>query len=265
MSNVLLLASRLLPAARQLEIVARKLKWRVYALDEEGDIARMTGPGAFRRTFFGGTDRADEYARRFELALIEPPLDLLARVPPDFLGRTVRFGTLARLRDVRGSVFVKPADPILRAFDAGIWRSVSEVRGRAPLPPDLPVLVSEPVEWSSEFRAFVREGRIEAWSPYLSFGRPSWSPHSAGPTAPPSLVAFCDRLTSRIGDALPPAFVVDVGVLEDGRWAVVEFNPAWCAGILGADPQRVLPVVARSACWRAQLSPDDRVWVRLGA
>jgi len=127
------------------------------------------------------------------------------------------------------------------------------------------VLVAGAVEWTSEFRCFVREGRVEAWSPYLSFGRPVWKPGSAAAAGPPgSLTGFCDRLVGRMGAALPSAFVVDVGVLDDGRWVVVEFNPAWCSSILGANVEGVLRVIERATCWRDAALPDDLRWVRLG-
>jgi hypothetical protein len=239
--------------------VAAKRRWPVYALDETPDVT-VNG----RRTFYGGTDRAAEYASRFELCLIEPALDLLARVPPDLLARDVRYWSLASLSGVTGPVFVKPADPVLKSFDAGVYRAVSEVRGRRALGGETPVLVSEAVEWTSEFRCFVRDGRVEAWSPYLSFGRPVWKPGGAG-ALPASLAAFCDRLTDRMRAALPPAYVVDVGVLEDGRWAVVEFNPAWCSGILGADVEGVLRVVERSALLVGSATSDDLGWARLAS
>jgi hypothetical protein len=258
-ASTLLLASMSLPSARQLAAVAQKRPWPVYALDETPDVTVMG-----RRTFYGGSDRAAEYASRYDLCLIEPPLDLLARVPPDLLSRDVRYGSLAALSGVAGPVFVKPADPVLKSFDAGVYRAVSEVRGRRPIAGDTPVLVAEPVEWTSEFRCFVRDGRVEAWSPYLSFGRPVWKPGGAG-AMPPSLVAFCERLNDRMRAALPPAFVVDVGVLEDGRWAVVEFNPAWCSGILGADVEGVLRVLERAASSMAFAGPNDQAWARLGS
>ncbi|MCC7248039.1 MAG: ATP-grasp domain-containing protein [Lysobacter sp.] len=47
--------------------------------------------------------------------------------------------------------------------------------------------------------------------------------------------------------AFPQATVLDVGTLTDGRWACVEQNAAWGAGIYGCDPERVLAVV-RAAC-----------------
>ena len=125
---------------------------------------------------------------------------------------------------------------------------------------DTAILVSEPVEWTSEFRCFIRNGQVAAWSPYLSFGRPVWKPGAAS-TIPASLAAFCERLLDRMHRSLPPAFVVDVGVLESGHWAIVEFNPAWCSGILGAEVGGVLKAVERSALWLKSASADHRRWM----
>ena len=253
-----------LPPARQLAAAARERQWAVYALDETPG-ATVRGP----RTFYGGTDKASAYAQRYDLCLVEPPLDLITRVPPDLLAREVRYGTLAELHGAAelggaaGRVFVKPADPIDKSFDAGVYADASCVRGRRPLAPGTRLLVSQVADWTSEFRCFIREGRVEAWSPYLSFGRPTWKPGSAG-ELPASLDAFCRRLVSRMAETLPPAYVVDVGVLEDGRWAVVEFNPAWCSGILGADAGGVLRVVQRAAMHAPDARPRDLRWVRLG-
>jgi hypothetical protein len=256
--HTLLLASYSLPSARQLASAAARKGWQSCALDESL-LVPITGP----RTFYGGSDRAAEYASRFELSLIEPPLDLVARVPADLLARTVRFGTLAAMRHLPGPIFVKPADPILRSFDAGVYHCVADVRGRKAIDEQTPVLVSEPVEWTAEYRCFIHENKIAAWSPYLSFGRPAWKPASAT-ELPGNLAAFCERLVNRMGQDLPPAFVVDVGVLEDGRWAVVEFNPAWCSSILGANVEAVLTVIERAAIWARELPKQDLNWVRLG-
>lgn len=256
--RTLLLASYSLPSARQLASAAARKGWKPRALDDTPNVP-ITGP----RTFYGGSDRAAEYAARFELSLIEPPLDLLARVPANLLARTVRFGTLAALRHLQGPIFVKPADPILRNFDAGVHRSVAGVRGRTAIDEQTPVLVSEPVEWTAEYRCFIRERKVAAWSPYLSFGRPVWKPGSVR-ELPANLAAFCERLVTQMEQNLPAAFVVDVGVLEDGRWAVVEFNPAWCSSILGANVENVLTVIERAAIWSRELPEQDLPWVRLG-
>jgi hypothetical protein len=54
---------------------------------------------------------------------------------------------------------------------------------------------------------------------------------------------------------------MDVGVIDDRGWAVVEFNPAWCSGVLGADPRRVLAVLERACHDTRRLSVADQHWV----
>jgi hypothetical protein len=126
------------------------------------------------------------------------------------------------------------------------------------------VLVAEPVDWLAEFRCFVQEGSVVATSPYLSFGRPVWRAWGqGGEKAAPSMdaVVVCWRLLEARSPALPPAFVVDVGLVEGRGWAVVEFNPAWCSGLLGADPVAVLGVLDRAYRDADGLDAADAPWV----
>jgi hypothetical protein len=57
------------------------------------------------------------------------------------------------------------------------------------------------------------------------------------------------------------------GLVEGRGWAVVEFNPAWCSGLLGADPAGVLGVLERAmmttdtpkvSLGNCLTEPDDR-------
>ena len=41
-------------------------------------------------------------------------------------------------------------------------------------------MVADPVEWLAGIRCFIREGRVVASSPYISFGRPVWRPWGQG-------------------------------------------------------------------------------------
>ena len=236
--------------------MARRKRWRVFALDEAPP-PPLVGP----RTFYGGSDKAVEYARQYELALLEPPLDLLARVPQEFTLRQVRFAALAEAVSVTTPTFIKPADPLHRVFDAGTYRSLEQLLNGRPIDLHTPTLMSEPVEWTNEYRCFVADGRAVAWSPYLCFGHPIWKPGCAV-GLPPNLQPYIDRLHAAMPGQLPPAFVVDIGILEDGSWAIVEFNPAWCSGILGADVSKVFIAIQRSARWLAEVKPEDQKWRR---
>jgi hypothetical protein len=255
----LVLSAWSLPAAKALALAARQAGWRAYAFEQSPD----TKPRG-KIVFYGGTDKARAIARQLQLALLEPPFELLAQLPREFRQRAVEcscFGALSRLK---APAFVKPADALNKAFDPGIYARARDIRAPNGVDPNSPVLVAEPVEWSAEYRCFIREGEVVAWSPYISFGRPVWKAFGPGTLtaeAPANVLSFCGRLFSRSGVSFPPAFVIDVGLIDDRGWAVVEFNPAWCSGVLGADPRKVLAVLERACQDGRRLSGADQQWV----
>jgi hypothetical protein len=111
----LVLSTWSLPASKALADSARQAGWRAYAFDERPRI-KVHG----RLVFYGGTDKARAIARQFHLALLEPPFELLAKLPLEFRRRAVecsRFGDLSRLK---APTFVKPADALNKSFDPGI-------------------------------------------------------------------------------------------------------------------------------------------------
>lgn len=172
------------------------------------------------------------------------------------------FGDLQRLLR---PAFVKPADALNKSFDAGIYSSARDIREHQRIADSTPILVAEPVEWTAELRCFVLEGKVAAWSPYLSFGRPNWKPFDDSCPelpVPVYLASFCDKLISKAHGLLPPALVMDVGLIEDRGWAVVEFNPVWCSGLLGANPRKVLAVLERACQDSSTIIDSDRACVR---
>jgi hypothetical protein len=252
----LLLSTWSLPASKALADAARQAGWRAYAFDESPDIKPCD-----KIVFYGGTDKAQAIAKQFHLALLEPPFDLLAKLPLEFRCRAVEYGRFDDLRRLKAPTFVKPADALNKTFDAGIYASIRDIRAPKGVDDRTPVLLAEPVEWSAEYRCFIREGEVAAWSPYISFGRPVWKPFGQGTLsaqAPANLLSFCKRLFSRSGVSFPPAFVMDIGVIDDRGWAVVEFNPVWCSSVLGADPRKVLAVLERACHDDRRLSAADR-------
>jgi protein-tyrosine phosphatase len=258
----LLLSTRKLPAGPALAEAARNAGWSVRAWDE-----RPTGLPGGRAVYYGGTDVAMQASARYRLALLEPPLDLLAHLPASLLLREVQFARFRDLSRLKRPMFVKPADPLGRCFDAGIYANPRDIRAPKAIDPETRVLVADPVEWLAEFRCFICEGRVVASSPYISFGRPVWRAWGqGGEKAVPSkdALAVCGRLLEMKSPALPPAFVVDVGLVEGRGWAIVEFNPAWCSGLLGAEPAAVLGVLERACRALDDLEAADATWVMTG-
>jgi hypothetical protein len=72
------------------------------------------------------------------LALLEPPLDLLARLPASLLLREIRYACFRDLSNLKGPTFIKPADPLNKCFDAGTsdgWPSTAVSSSKAGLLP----------------------------------------------------------------------------------------------------------------------------------
>ena len=254
----LLVSTWSLPPAKSLATAAEQAGWRACAFDECSSIKSSD-----KVVFYGGTDKALAVAAQFNLALLEPPFELLAKLPVEFRRRAVEFAHFGDLGRLKLPTFVKPADALNKSFDAGIYANASDIRTAKGVGNDTPVLLAEPVDWSAEFRCFILNNTVVAWSPYISFGRPAWKPFGQGTLAaqaPASVLAFCKRLFSRSGVSFPPAFVMDIGLIDERGWAVVEFNPCWCSGLLGADPRKVLTVLER-ACQHEPLSDADRRWL----
>jgi hypothetical protein len=74
---------------------------------------------------------------------------------------------------------------------------------------------------------------------------------------PPRITSDADKDV-----ALPPAVVLDVGLIAGRGWAVVEPNAAWGSGVYGCDPAAVLPVLRRASIPRDGLTDADARWAR---
>lgn len=195
------------------------------------------------------------------LALIEPPFNWLTTVPAARTRRHVRFMSLGDARGER-SVFIKPADD--KCFRARVYNSGDELPDASVLPDGTPVLVAEPVHWTLEFRCFVLNRQLETLSVYSRDGELAEASDGTWPATDDEVRSATTFIWALIGDAecgLPPAVVVDIGLIDERGWAVVESNPAWGSGIYGCDPRRVLNVLRRACVRRDQLSADDAAWI----
>ncbi len=241
---------------QRLIAAAEAAGWSVLGCDVDAIPSDVPDPAVYVTT-----DIAVAAADALDVALLEPPLDLLARVPDRFLRRQVEAATFGDLDRLAGRTFVKPADPLDKWFDAGLYSDLRDIYTRGRSRPDAPVLLSEPVEWSLEYRYFVLEGKAVAGSPYIAYGRPAWRWRAGqSPDMPTAGLPVVEGVCAAMGGELPPAFVIDVGRIDDRGWAVVEFNPVWSAGLLASDARAVLPALLRATRKRNELSAEDRRW-----
>lgn len=247
------------PDGRKLAHLARSSGFKVCW------ITRHRAPKDLSRSdahaFYGETTWARHFMAQ-GLTLLEPTLDLLSTLPRAFLHRDVNLRTLGEALGIDMPMFVKPADCLHKSFDAAVVLSGKRILCSDDLSPETPVLVSEPVRFSVEFRTVVLERAVVAWSPYIRDGRFARNSDGTWPATEAEtneVLSFCRQVLAA-NMALPPAIVMDVGHIEGRGWAVVEFNPVWCSGLLGCEIAPVLPALQRACCWTHQVSPQDAIW-----
>lgn len=240
---------------------------RKAAIDADWEVERLVGwraPEWLRDAdpvLYGEPLFAAVVADSLELALIEPPFHWLTTVPSEWLRRDVRFITLAEARK-EGHAFIKPADD--KCFTARVYDSGSELPDSGVLPDATPVLVSEPVAWSVEFRCFVLERELVTLSPYLRDGELCRADDGSWPATDAEVheaKAFLGAVLADNRVSLPPAVVVDVGMITGRGWAVVEANAAWGSGIYGCDPSGILEVLRRASVRCDSVKEEDTAWL----
>ncbi len=157
---------------------------------------------------------------------------MILRVPTEFLSRRVE---LRRLSELDTFIFPKFVTTIVpKQIRSRVYATAAELKDEATgLDHDTSLLVSDPVQFAAELRLFVLDASILDSAFYEGEGDAS------------AAIAFGSRLLHYV--KTPRAVVVDVGRLHDGRWALIEFNAAWGAGLNGCDPIRVLPAIAQAS------------------
>lgn len=151
---------------------------------------------------------------------VPPPLDY-----PDhldwLLGREIKPITLGEIRGLTSRKFVKPTRQKL--FCGFVW-DPNDPRSRlslAPYPDETPCLVSDEVEFVSEWRCFIRHNAPVGVKHY----RGDWS-------KAPDRTVF-NRAVKCCKDKMPAAYSLDLGVTVDGRTLLVEANEGYALGHYG--------------------------------
>lgn len=186
-------------------------------------------------TVYGGLRNCRAVAAGLGGSLLEPPPDLLSAAPFEYVKRRVELTTLGEVRTLTQAAFVKPAS--VKAFPATVHRpgqsgAPSVFNGYAD---QLPVLVSEIVEWAIEVRLFMVGGRVHASTVYR------YDPtHTPTPADLLAAVRLSDDLLSDGRVRLPDAVVLDVGLIPDRGWAIVEANPLNASSFYDCDATTIL-------------------------
>ncbi|MFI8006941.1 ATP-grasp domain-containing protein [Streptomyces sp. NPDC086010] len=247
----LILPPRLTASARVLRDTARRRGLPTVQLPDREVPEGLRGPETH---LHAGPAFADAVAPALGIAPLEAPSDWLARLPAAFVRRGIRAMPIREAYALRRPAFVK--SPNDKSIPALVYTDGSRLPGPDAVDPETTVLVSDIVAFEAEYRLHLLDGRVHTGSRYATAGRLDLGPLSA------SARAFGSEVLGAVGDTLPSAIVVDVGVLGTGGWAVIEANAAWAGGCYAADPDRALDVVLRAAGPAASLPERDGRFVR---
>jgi ATP-grasp domain, R2K clade family 2 len=204
---------------------------------------------------------AEAIADQLGLALIEPPANWLTTIPPQYLRREVRFCLLSDAQKLKTPTFVKPAEG--KVFDAQVFAS-GDALPKTEQIGDIPVITSTPVSWLLEVRCFVLERQVVTMSPYWRNGVLAQSPDGDWPFEGDEEADAQDFMSTLLAEPalqLPPACVLDIGIIEDNGWAIIEANPCWGAGMYGCSPTAVLTTIRRAICPQNKVAVADVRWI----
>ena len=156
------------------------------------------------------------------------PSLLALNVPSElmkFAGRKIEYMTMGEFRkDTREPIFVKPNGQA-KAFVAGVLRKSSS---KSFLFPDVPdsesVLVSEVVDFVSEYRGYVIRGDLKGIKHYLGDIRVF-----------PDMDVVDEAIRAYTSD--PAGYSIDFGVTSEGKTLLIECNDGWSLGNYGLDHQ----------------------------
>ena len=253
----LILSSRYTTDSQILRQVARDLNWETLRLDGQR-LPDWFDPPDNEIAMFYTAPHAFDIASQLGRSLVGCPSDWTTTLSQNFLSREIRQTTLADALGIIEPRFVKHS--VSKAFPAAVYTSESLAKATEKLQPTSLVHVGEPVTFDVEYRCFVYGRLIATICPYLRFGNAiadhddtigSTSEELNAATAFAQSVLDCDDVYC------PPAFVLDVGLIAERGWAVVEFNECWASGIYSCDPKRVLETLVRACVPTHSVEPKS--------
>ena len=241
---ILVLSPRYSDDSRLLAQAARMLGWEVVKLTSSEVPSELRGQDC--RVYAEGF-LAEHAAAELGLQLLRPADDVLVRLEPEFTKRTVQFFQAKDFQRPSTPAFIKPADQKL--FVANVYQPDEPIVGLESLQSHDPILVSEVVRFTREYRFFVAHREVKTGSVYWDGTRVPDVPvgyEGEGDQHWAGALQLAQTVCSKTRVDLPSSFALDVGLLESGEWAVIELNPTWTSGIYGCSPEQVLKCLESS-------------------
>jgi len=176
----------------------------------------------------------EETSKYFKKLGIETPLSL--NIPSEirhYAGRKISETTMGEFRkDNTYPIFAKP-NGLAKEFVAGVIKKTEDkILFLKDVPDESPVLLSEVVSFTSEWRGYVINGELQTIKHYLGDFR-----------------IFPDTkiIESAIKDykSAPIGYSIDFGITNDGKTLLIECNDGWSLGNYGLDSSTYSKLLAK--------------------
>ena len=183
----------------------------------------------------------------FERLGLEPKKAL--NIPEElekYTGREIRYMTMGEFKkDTQMPVFVKPARRS-KEFQAGVLTK-QEYKNSffGSHPDDTPVLVSEVVDFVSEYRGYVIDGKLKGIKHYMGDFR---------------IFPDMNVNDNAIKDykSQPAGYSIDFGITSDGRTLLIECNDGWSLGNYGLNDVTYSTLLAKR--WVQLMFQNDKMY-----
>lgn len=208
--------------------------------------------------FYGEWLFAALLAEKLRLKFMEPAADCLPSLPVAYAKRKITLTTLGAAKHLTETAFIKPAND--KAFPAKPYAPGALATHAQAFDDAMPVLISELVDFRSEYRLFISDRAIVTSSLYFKDDALVQRTDGSWPRFPDEETAAHAFATQVLADAnvfLPPAVVLDVGYTADRGWCVIECNACWGSGLYGADPAKILPLLRRACVRQEDAARED--------
>lgn len=149
-------------------------------------------------------------------------------------------------------VFVKLPEAKIEPFPAALHgtKHLADTLMQYHLPSATLIQIQEPVKFVAEARFWIAHREVTAWSWYRIsddiWGSEEWAPPPATDGISRRFIHQARTVIEDESIAVPPGFVLDIGLTIDGKWIVVEANAAWSSGPYDGNPAGIYRAIIAS-------------------
>lgn len=160
----------------------------------------------------------------------------ITKLPRKYLQRSVNQMTVKDARNIPIELFLEFEDSSIPNLEC---KNGSEIPSQ--VNDELNVLASDPIEWDSKYRCFIRNGTVTTSCCYFmnnKFNDPANYKKVDLAYDFYNPAAFVDTISDNV--KMPTSIVMDVGIIKNKGWAVISTPSIYDCDIFGCDPDMVL-------------------------